>query len=1404
MANISKYVYSSLITENGYFPYVYKDENNKIYSIMVMNDGKDTWLNLYTSENEGDSWEQDTDLPLNEDCTMYSPRLFVKDDVIYVFAHGKSGAKNAIYFIRKFLNLKDDGNNPIDPFWEEEWTKLIFDSSKHCRITDLRVDDSGYYAYIIYDKETDKQTYETRLNVFSLTDYEIKMDVSVNENTKINQHNGKATLLNNKIIGISWEMQTVSVYDSKTYQIAYRQFDIVNQEWSNTIILSEDEKHNNYHQSITHDSANNVYVAWLNTQETNTDGSLSYFKTSKIQYATVTNAEKSSYETISTDAKENEYPYLVCDENDSLYIVFASQNYVQYFTKKINTDEWVEIKNVHQNDWKLLVGFCYDNNLYTIIRKDNEIYMVRIDTLLAEDFQPVRDFQIADVNNKEISFVWTAVRNAEDIKLEELVADTAKWNWFKPNTTAGVTADTNTVYCVGLNANKLYAFKLLYKVTTDKKTHTIYYPKRLITQHDADENYQFKWEVPANTTSQELYIAEELWQETMDIANDASECVLPFDNQATSFRLNITGGMAEGYSNEVSPLTIDLDNQDYILSWSPFKNADSVKVQQSIDMMNYYPAKNENIPPQSSSYRIDKVNDVTYSYRLIYHTDKDNYSNVVTLTNNLKVLTTDYDKVIVQWTAMENEEKTLFQLTTDEGNRWETFNYLIDDNIAKINQLKYNTDYWLRLYFPNRFSGKYSNIVKFTTEKYPIKKFDILEANDINAIMSFVVSKEYGDIAVVYVDTYGETRNSVLLSTFNIVAKEQLSSQVTNSYYEEEVNALEKRITLKLVGLKKGTFYKAQIQCVNSDWGNSDILEFKTYGENPQGLKLVSADKHSVKLKWNTLDRITADNVAEMVFIEYSRDGIEKNIVPVLDLSQPYELTNLMQDTTYMVRLICNYGDNEGASETVVVKTQEDLFAPIFGERNNNELCMCVSKKNNIAYIFDKGKLYTYNMSDNSQQLIIDYNISANHIYGDIVEDKNGYIHLVFTFAKAVYYVTNCKEKKADGTIITHELTEPIIVSTNPLINEYLYPDIEMDMVNNVLYMAWQENYGYYSNIVMTEYRNGSALLDETITVLNNGLHNNIPKIKLLPMGGFVISAIDSADRLQLFTATVDNDYTSPTFQEMYFDTKVLELDNPYTENYNNYDMWIDNLGGIRIFYDSINVNNDKCSTYATLVDDKFNIETVFHDGMNDTSVYAYDELILIGKSGNKVFTSKYLSNLTTFSDINEEEFTVNDFRPLVTCADDDYIYVLNMENGLFKVYSIEVDKIMNKNNYVSNIWIDNYMELQDEELEVDLATWTSGDPSKYPQFFIRVNGLIKEITPLDEFGERENENVKFNAFEFVELNEENEEILRNVVNEDTKLVVKISYNSKDIIMDVTNMLYYTWDNTTMINVHDK
>lgn len=1402
MINISKYVYSSYVTENGFFPYVCKDENDKIYTVMVMNDGTDTWLDIYTSENEGDSWERDESFPANQETgELYSPKMFVKDDIVYVFAHGKVKSKNAIYLIRKFLNLRDEGGNPIDPFWEDEWTKLIYDSSKHCRITDLAVDKQGYYAYILYDKETSRHTYETRLNIFSLVDNEIKLDVSVNENPSIAQHNGKLAILDNKNVAVSWEMQTVSVYDSKTYQIAYRQFDMVSQEWTDTVILSEDSKHNNYHQSITKDSANNVYVAWLNTQETNEDGSVTYFKTNKIQCATVTNGEKSSYQTISEEAQENEYPYLVCDENDSLYILFNSKNYVQYFTKKINTEDWVEIKNISQNNWKLLVGFCYDNNLYTVVRKDNLIYMVRIDTALAEDFQPVSDFQIIDVDNKQISFSWTAVRNAEDIKLEELLADTSKWNWFKPNTTAGITLDTNKVYCVGLKANKLYAFKLTYK-DAKNKNHTIFYPKRLITQHDADENYTFSWKVPSEATTQELYAAEELWQEVADIANDAYYYTLPFDNEATSFRLNITGGMAEGYSNEVSPLTIDLDGEDYLLSWSPFKDADFVEVQQSIDMMNYYPAKNENINPQASSYRIDNVNNVTYSYRLLYHTQNYNYSNIVSLTNNLKILDISYDQIAVQWTSTEQDEKTLFQWSTDEGNTWNTNSYMIENSMARVNQLEANTNYWLRLYFPNRFTGKYSNIIKFTTTKYPIKDFEVINYTKKDATMRFVVTKDYSDIELVFVDFVTNERDTVLLSSFETCTDNNFPDNNKNVLTEKEVNAREKEIELRLTGLKKGTTYLAQVQCLGSDWGNSNIANFQTYGDNPQKLKCVFTDKHSVKLTWDNLERITKDNVSDFVYVEYSTDGIKKEIVNVDTIEQPFVLKNLMQDTIYQIKLICGYGDNAGESEITVLKTEEDSFAPVYGARNNNELCMC--RSGNIMYIFDKGKLYVYDMTTEEQELLVDYNVKANHVYGDIVVDKNGYIHLVFTYGKQVCYVTNCKERLNDGTIITHDLADVIIVENNNLVNEYLYPDLEMDMKTNILYMTWQESYGYYSNISLMEYCNGSPLLEESLTMINNGLHNNIPKIKLIPMGGFVISAIDSADRIQLLLATLDNDYTSPTFQEMMFETKTLELDNPYTDNYNNYDMWIDNLGDIRIFYDSVDADGNPCSTYSTLIDDKFETQTVFHDGMNDTSVYAYDELVLVAKSGENVFTSKYLTAHETFSDINNEEFTVNANRPLVTSADKENIYILNMEQGLFKVYMIEVEKIINNNNYVSSIWIDNYMSTMDEDLEVQLSTWTSGNPSEYPQFFIKVNNLIKEITPLDEFGGRKVQKVKFTDFSIVDLTDEtNADILKGVTDKDTKLVVKLSYNKEMIVMDVTDMLYYTWDNIHMVNTSD-
>ena len=723
----SQYVYSSLITTDTSNPYIYKDENNVIYTALNVTVDNETFIDLFMSINDGDDWYKDA-VPI-KNFNLYNPKFFIKNDVYYIFAYGKEYDKDAIYYIRKFTNIQDKQGNNIDDIWETDWNKVIFDSRHHCRITDITTDEIGYFVFIAYDKETDNGVYESRLAVFSLTEFSIKMDVSVNKNNLINQHNGKLTIMDDSIISVAWEMQMEDVYASKTYQIAYRQYDIVSKEWSNVVIVSNDKLNNNYHQSMTIDSDNNIFITWLNTKP----DTIEYYKTNKIYLATIVNCEVSNIEEISQLAKNNEYPIVTVDEYDSLYIVYTTNDYIQYLTRKINSTEWIEITNLRQSNYQSMTAFCYNQNLYTIANKDDTAYLVRIDIDLAENFQPVDDFQIIDIDNKEISFIWTSARNAEDIKLQILLEE-KDWNWVKPNTTAEVNPSTNNVNVVNLTPNRLYAFKLVYK-TNDNKLHTLFFPKRLITENDIIHNYNFSWNIPVNTVEQKLYIAQELWKDIADIKNDADEYTLKYDSQATAFRLNIAGGKASGYSNIASPLTIDLLNDDYLLQWIPFLNVSKIELEQSIDGLHFFKANILPLKKTECKCIIKNTNKVTYWYRLKYiSNNKVKYSNIVTLTNNLRVTHIGYNSVDIQWTTNTEEEIVKFQYTIDDGTTWKSVVNSIKNSQSIIRKLKHFTDYKLRLYYPNRFTGKYSNVISFKTLKYPVENFRLNTHPNVNIL----------------------------------------------------------------------------------------------------------------------------------------------------------------------------------------------------------------------------------------------------------------------------------------------------------------------------------------------------------------------------------------------------------------------------------------------------------------------------------------------------------------------------------------------------------------------------------------------------------------------------------------------------------------------------------------------
>jgi len=1405
LINTSQYVYSTLINADSFNPHIYKDENNFIYVTTNTTVQNTDFIDLFISSDDGDTWYKDVKLPIN-DFALYHPKFFIKNDIYYIFAYGKESDKDAIYFIRKFTNMQDKQGNNIDDIWEDSFQKVIFDSRKHCRLTDITTDELGYYAYIAYDKETDNNKYEARFAVYSLTDFSIKMDVSVNENNQINQHHGKITTINDDVIGYSWEIQQQDVYSSTTYQIAYRQYDMITREWNTTIILSTDKSTNHYHQSITSTSDNTVYVTWLNTKP----DTIEYYKTNKIFVATIVNADVSNIEEITSTAKANEYPFITHDEYDSLYITYATDNQIQYLTKKINSTKWIAITNLQEIDYKLLTTFCYNNNLYTIAHKDNDIHFVRIDTDLAEDFRSVDDFQIYDINSKEISFTWSKARNAEDIKLQ-ILEEEKNWNWLTPNTTDSITPTTNNVNIVNLTPNLLTAFKIIYK-TSDNKYHTMFFDKRLISDYDATHNYNLSWSVQPNTVEQKLYYATELWRDIKDIPISTSEYILKYNNSTTTaFRLNIIGGKSHGYSNIASPLNIALETNAYILTWIPFKNVTKIDVEQSIDGINFYTANINPVKSIADKAIIPNTNQVTYFYRLNYNTDK--YSNIVTQTNNLKTTKINYNSVNLQWTTVEEDEITKFQYSLDEGNNWHTIVSPIKNSQSLIRNLKHNTNYWIRLYFPNRFTGKYSNIVKFTTQKHPVEDFKLHIHPNVNITnmrsdkkkylkitdgyktiteqetnipittstpqLKFITSNQYSDIKIHYIDVTTNTHKEILLSK---IADKQIQKHtaLTNEIY----------FTLPL---DKGVLYNIYIETLNSSYGNSEPIYIQTVSNEPCNLSVQSTQQHTINFTWENLDKITNDNSKYNVRLYYSNynnaDLTDYVVIP--NISKPFVLSNLMQDTEYTFQLEVCYGKNFGRTEYIKARTQIENFLPVYGKRNHRERAFAFSKRDNKFYIFDRGKLYTYT-DYNNQALICDYNIPANNIYADMLSDKNGYIHLIFTYGKYVYYCTNVKDEDNKQ----HNIENKILIENNVYVNEYLYPNITMEYNKNLLYIVWQEDYGTFSTVSLTQYRNAKPLFDNSMTMLNNNLYNNFPKIRLTHDNGFRIFAIDSANRLQIVTADIDNDYTSDYYLELSLGTEVLELENAVIEQYNDYDAVLDNLDNIRFIYDS-KIENAKTSTYATYIDDKMTIESTFFNKLSSTKLFAYDEFVLIGKSDTSIMTSKYIAKENEFSDLIQESYQVEE-NPLFCIADKNNIYILTTKNGLFHIYTKPIKDIINNNNYISGKWIDNKFNLQNESLRVQAECWSNGDTNDYPQLYIKVNNKVKEITPVNENGFYANQSIKVNSFEELPINDSK---ANGIKNEDTKMMIKLVYNNnEEIIMDITDMLYYTWDNHNMIN----
>ena len=1347
MSNINKYIYKTLITLNATKAYLYK-HNDIIYSLMnVTNKDGISWIDLYSSSDNGDTWTNDNDLP-SDSCDLYDAKMIIVNDIIFIFAHGINSSTNIDQI--KYIKRSSSGT------WDSSWSILFPSLNYHNRLTDLCVDNNGTAIHIVYDRLTSNNKYCVCYANLSTSTYEINVNQAINNTPAQNQHNAKILTLNDYNISISWEQEnTYSIS-----QIYYVQYNFIEQIWSSILKLSSNEHHNNYHHSMTKDSYDTVHVAWLYTDNS--------FNSDSIKYCNIVDFTNSDELIITTSANNNEYPYILNDEQNNLYVLYnLSTESIQYLTLKNGSNEWTNITNLSDNNLKLLYGYCVDNNIYTISIENKKVYFVRIDTDIAEQFIPVNDFQISSLSNSSITFNWTKARNAEKIYLESLNED----KWENATLVAPLSVNDTSAYAISLPEGK-YKFRIKY------------------TQNDGIENIQningtfineytkniyVTWSQIKDISLQTLQFSKETWTQIVEIPSTNSEFTQTFNGEIKKYRLNVVGGMAAGTSNEIQPLTIKFDSdENIVLSWNNIQNVTSINIQQSIDHIHWYSVTTEKpISLNDLTCTIKNLNKVIYYFRILFTNSygKTLLSNEVVITNNLKTFTYSYDYVTLNWNDIVISEQKKFQYSFDNGINWITSVNPINDNLIKITNLDYDTKYLFRIYFPTRFTGIYSNIISLTTLKKPINDLKLTSINDNNiANFSFSINEKYESISVNIIDQI--TKN---LITYDL---DKLNHDIQEDKY------LQKNITFS-VKVEYGHYYEVYVIPNNSKLTNSNIISFNSYGYNPSNVSIINIKSHNVTLKFNALKDITNDLIPQYVYVLYSYDNVNwnKQIFNLESLnsdSTEFTLTNLMQNTMYYAKMVVKYGYNYGESDIVSFTTAKTNFNPLYGLRLPGERSFCFSNKDNVFYAFDKGILYSISSDNTSQNIICDYRIQSNHVYSSMKLDNNGYVHLVFSYGKYLYYVNNALDEKG----IQHSFNELITLRHDDTINEILCPDISFQY-NHTLLIVWEENYGYYSKIMNAMVKN-SLLIDDIYALLDDKTLNHYPKIASKSTGGYYVVCInDDKTLFKVINMSIDYDITSTNYLNANITITTNKINDDYTSYFNNFSIGCNSLDDLRIFYDSIN-DSIKTSTFLCkpYSEDSLSQEYLFGGNIKDVTLIHNDELIMIGVIKQHIYTAKYSESQKSFSDVLSSSLNDIDDNPLCLYSNDENVYILSFNDGEFLIQTILINDIKGKDNYVNSIWTDNVFSTSNDDVDVNI--WTNGDINNYPNLFMTFNKISYDISPRNSYGSLSSQIIKINSLDIIDDSTEiKAELSSNNIqyNENIVSLIKIKYNTNKLIL---------------------
>lgn len=1339
----SKYIYKNKIVDAASRIFLYK-KNDVIFTSFNLDseDGSSSVINLYYSEDDGETWVQDT-LP-SYSYSLYDSKLIIIDGIYYLFAYGNNSS--GVYTIKYCKKIKDA--------WDSNWTELL-DSTTQCKVTDICVDSTESFIHIAYEKLNSNNKYCVNYAALSTVNYSIVYDSILHNVPSKHQYNLKVEPINDSVLAFSWSQEN----DNNVNQIFYCQYDYIGKEWSDILCLSSKSNYNNYHQTMAVDNYETVHITWLCTSDE--------YSTDTIQYTKIVNFSPYEEETISVNAANNKYPFVICDSNDNLFILFnLSTDSVQYLTLKHDSEKWVSVTNISSNKWILLYGYCVDNNIYTIVEEDSGVNFVRIDVDLAETFAPINDFHLTSVDNSKISFEWTKARNAEKIILEQISQDT----WNDATLIKQISVNDTSATVISLEPGK-YKFRLICTLQDNSESIVYINGINVITEK---QNLDVNWELLNSVISLKLQYSKETWESCVEIVPTYSSYTLSFSGIITKFRLNVIGGVCEGYSNEIKPLSINLtDDNDINLTWNKIENILDLKVQQTIDGEYWYDINTNEITISSEECIIKKLENVVYRFRLKYINSSNStvYSNTVSIMNCLKCYSFSYNSVTLNWIDITANEYKKVQYSENDGVSWINSVNVINENITTITKLNYNKKYLFRIYMPSRYSGVYSNVIEITTKPKPIDDLKLIDVNTISANFNFTLDAIYNNVIVYITNT---VTNEVKQYNFNNVKQ-----SVNNNVFDFILNNLD-----------LGAYYNIYVNVDSGDRaGSSNIVSFNTIGNGPKNVKCSQSpdSMHSIIISSDSLSKIDINNVNKFVSIKYTFDDINFNVIQATTIND-IKIDNLMQNTTYKIQLIVKYGDNYGNSDIISFATGKTNFNPVYGERLPNERSMCNIL--NEFYIFDRGILYQLNNTDSTQNVVCDYEIDSINCYSDITIDNSNMINLIFSYGKNIFYCFNSSS--------SYNVSNKILLSENGLINSYLNVKVKVNSDNSVI-MIWEEDYGNYSNICLAKFKNG-VKIDENRTILSDKKRNHAPKLVLKKSGGFYVVCIDEDNTLKIINSTINNDYTSSDYLLETITTTSVSLTDCYSDWFNNFNICVDNLDNLRIFYDSGSDSN-KTSTYITYINDVIKKEFSFNN-MYDMHIISINELFIIGRNNSDVYTSKYSVDMSTFTDTLLMDNIAVDNSPLTFCYDDKNIYILSFHNGEFLVYNKTKNDLISKNNYINSTWIDNKFGLTTNDAELEI--WTNGDVSNYPTLYLKCNNIVTDISQRNSDGSLSNKTISIISLENIDLT--NIEANDNQhVNASSKETIKITYNvNSTLYIDLTDLLYYTWDLKTIVNIATK